>query len=567
MAAAATCFNDHMPDKQQATARLIRHKRLAEAFTDDILVAPTQTTWNDFGFYIRAHVGLRRENGEREWVTAFLAFKGEKNLDLFAKRRLDVHGGDGLPLSEFDTPFASLLTESKSYSLLGRSVGIEAARRMLLAIHDISLLTAEGEDVPSWPGFFVEEPFTHAMTRASEGYFAFRQGALALAGKGTEDVDARQHLAVSLTRYGPKLSFDMDFGGGISSLRGRMAVIIGKNGCGKTNSLARLAAGLSTDKRQGVSFRERPNVNQVLVFAHSSAVRHFKQRRDRPGAASVRTFSLDPSAAISTSSRDRHTRLLVDIARSVDGDFAPLDDLKAIVGDEFNGLTLLIPLRSDLEEQVSHQVDYNGTPYVSLQYWMRGGEGRLLTAAGAVDHSRNLVFLDETGGVRELSLGQAAFLNFALTSLANAGPGSALLIDEPENFLHPNLISRFMRLLHRVVDGSKSIAIIATHSPFVVREVQSANVHVIRQGREGELEVVHPRLQTLGANVASIANEVFGDDLSEHLYELLLAEARVTEMPFEQVIERFAGELSTEALMYLRNKRQQAQPSQRGKSE
>ena len=198
-----------------------------------------------------------------QWVTAFLAFKGEKNLDLFAKRRLDVHGGDGLPLSEFDTPFASLLTESKSYSLLGRSVGIEAARRMLLAIHDISLLTAEGEDVPSWPGFFVEEPFTHAMTRASEGYFAFRQGALALAGKGTEDVDARQHLAVSLTRYGPKLSFDMDFGGGISSLRGRMAVIIGKNGCGKTNSLVRLAAGLSTDKRQGVSFRERPNVNQV----------------------------------------------------------------------------------------------------------------------------------------------------------------------------------------------------------------------------------------------------------------------------------------------------------------
>lgn len=556
-----------MPDKQSTTAQLIRQKRLAEAFTDDdILVAPIQTSWNDFGFHIRADVGLRREDGKREWVTAFFAFKGEKNLDIFAKRHLDSYGRDGLPLSEFDTPFASLLTESKSYSLLGQSVGIEAARRMLLAMHDISLLTAEDEDVPGWPGFFVEGAFTHAMTRASEGHFAFRQGALALAGRGTDDVDARQHLVVALTRYGPKLSFDMDFKGGGSSLRGRMAVIIGKNGCGKTNSLSRLAAGLSTNKRQGVSFSERPTVNQVLAFAHSSAVRYFKQRRDRPGAASVRAFSLDPSAVVRTASRDRHTRLLVDIARSVNGNFAPLDDLKAIVGSEFNGLTLLIPVRADLEEQVSHQVDHNGTPYVSLQNWMRGGERRLLSAVGAVDHSRDLVFLDEEGTARELSLGQAAFLNFALTSLANAGPGSALLIDEPENFLHPNLISRFMRLLHLVVEGTKSIAIIATHSPFIVREVQSANVHVIRQGSDGALEVVHPRLQTLGANVASIANEVFGDDLSEHLYELLLEEAKITEMPFEQVIERFAGELSTEALIYLRNRRQEAQPSQRGKT-
>ena len=54
----------------------------------------------------------------------------------------------------------------------------------------------------------------------------------------------------------------------------------------------------------------------------------------------------------------------------------------------------------------------------------------------------------------------------------------------------------------------------------------------------------------------AIANEVFGDDLAEHLYELVLNEANITAMPFNQILERFAGELSTEALMYLRRRQQ-----------
>lgn len=519
-----------------------------------MLIAPILNTWNDFGYQIRAEVGLRRSNGEREWLVAFFALKGIKILRAFVESQPDFDDR-GIPLSELGVPFASMLTESKSYSMVRRSMGADEGRELLLAIHDVSLLNSEGEAVPGWGEFFVDDIFTHAMTRSSEGHFAFRHGPLVLAGRRTSEVDARQSISVDLTRYGPVVHFDFDFGTA-SSLRGRMAVIIGKNGCGKTSSLSRLAAGFATDKRQGVSFDSRPAVNQVLVFAHSGAIRHFKQRRDRPGAASVRTFALDPSTSLRTSARERHTRLLVDIARSVDNEFSPLEDLRTIVGDEFPGLKLFIPLRAGLEELVHGQVEVKGAPFIDLQLWMLGGEGRQLTAAGGIDHERDLMFQDSAGQPRALSLGQAAFLNFALNALANAGPASILLIDEPENFLHPNLVSRFMRVLYRVLEGTKSIAILATHSPFVVREVQSAYVHVLRNSEDGTLEVVHPRLQTLGANVASIANEVFGDDLAEHLYELVLNEANITAMPFNQILERFAGELSTEALMYLRRRQQ-----------
>lgn len=561
-------------NSEKLRARLIRQKQDAENLGDEILVVPSYENWNDFGYRIRAEIGLLAENGSREWFDAFFAIKGQMVLANFVKEKISA-SKSGIPLDELDVPYATLLIESKSYSLIRRSIGAELGRQFLLVAHDVSLLQSEDEDVPNWPDFFTSDVFTHSMTRSSEGYFSFRHGALVLAGRRTSGVDAQQLLSVDLTRNGPKLHFEFAFEAS-NVLRGRIAVVVGKNGCGKTSSLSRLAAGLATDKRQGVSFSKRPDVNQVLVFAHSGALRLFKQRRDRPGAASVRVFALDPASSLRSSTRERHTKLLVDIARSVDYDFHPLREFKNILEEEFPDLDVYIPIREDAEGVQTSLLVHENRNYVNINKWMRGGEARQLTAAANVDHENELLFLDHEGKSRSLSLGQAAFLNFSLNALANAGPASAILIDEPENFLHPNLISRFMRILHRIVEETKSIAILSTHSPFVVREVQSIQVHVIRQRVAGFSEdddpdgdyirqqndkrnisfseVVHPRLQTLGANVASISNEVFGDDLPEHLFELVLRESNIKTMPFEQILEQFAGQMSTEALMYLRRR-------------
>lgn len=546
----------------EPVARLIRDRQLAENFSDDILIAPSYERWDDFGYKIRAEIGLMSEAGTREWVDAFFALKDQKNLASFVRERLKSNDM-GVLLEDLGLPFASLFIESKSYSLVRRAIGADVGRQQLLALHDVSLLQSEDEEVPNWPAFFTTDVFTHAMTRSSEGHFAFRHGAIVLAGRRTSGVDAQQSMAVDLTRYGPKLHFNFEFDS-TNMLRGRIAVIVGKNGCGKTTSLSRLAAGLATDKRQGVSFFTRPEVNQVLVFAHSGALRLFKQRRDRPGAASVRTFALDPSSLLRSSVKERQTKLLVDIGRADDADFRPLDDLKKIIAQEFTDLAIYVPIKSEAEIEPNEHVTADDRRYVNLKSWMRGGEGHRLSMAANIDHDRELLFLDANGKKRSLSLGQAAFLNFSLNALANAGPASVLLIDEPENFLHPNLVSRFMRVLHRIVEGTKSIAILATHSPFVVREVQSAQVHVIRQVPDtGNVEVVHPRLQTLGANVASISDEVFGDDLPEHLFEMVLGESSLKTLPFDRILEQFAGQLSTEALMFLRRNL----PLQKGEAE
>lgn len=188
--------------------------------------------------------------------------------------------------------------------------------------------------------------------------------------------------------------------------------------------------------------------------------------------------------------------------------------------------------------------------------WKRGGEQRILNNAANVASGQSLRFVDKHGKERKLSLGQQAFLKFILVALANSGPASALIIDEPENFLHPNLISRFMRSLNKILNGTRSIAFVATHSPFVVREVQSAQVHVMRN-EEGVLTVRKPRMQTLGANVASISNEVFGDDLPHHLYEELLELTEQESNTFSEALNKYSSELSAEALMRLRRMMEQ----------
>jgi hypothetical protein len=88
----------------------------------------------------------------------------------------------------------------------------------------------------------------------------------------------------------------------------------------------------------------------------------------------------------------------------------------------------------------------------------------------------------------------------------------------------------------------------------VVREVQSSQVHVLQPTEEGSITIRKPLLQTLGANVASISNEVFGDDTPDHLYQDLVAEAQTAGLTFNQVLDRYASDLSTEALMLLRSR-------------
>lgn len=522
----------------------------AEASKVLIAVVFSDDRWNDFGYSILADFGFRSLSGGMVWLTGRLAFRGVNSLRSLVPQ-LNERSEKRASIHDFGRPFASLLSETKSYSLLTSEILYEEPKNLLAECNDIALLEHEGEPVPDWPDFFSSEVFSQAMIRSSDSYLAYRYGARVLAGERIADeVDVRRPFNVELKGVGPNYTFRFQFSQ--ATLRGRIAVLIGKNGYGKTTALAELASALVDRDSNSAIIDPRPDVNQVLAFAHSRSLSLFRGRK-RKTSIRPRVFSLDPLPS------KRHqgeplTRALHDMARGFGDLGSRLHEFQALMADEFPELTLCVPLRSrgwsELEELGN---------YVPLRAWMRGSEQSKLEDASHLDHTKKIEFVDLQWRERRPSLGQTTFINFVMNVMANAGPGSVVIVDEPENFLHPNLISRFMRVLNQVLGWVDSIAILATHSPFVVREVQSAQVHVLWDGGEG-IEVRQPRMQTLGANVSSISNEVFGDDLPQHLFKELLAEVGLKKKSFAEVLSSYKDELSIEVLMLLRAKIKDDEP-------
>ncbi len=79
-----------------------------------------------------------------------------------------------------------------------------------------------------------------------------------------------------------------------------------------------------------------------------------------------------------------------------------------------------------------------------------------------------------------MSEGLLYYLGFA--TLRYPDPPAILLIEEPENGLHPARIAEVMRVLRKLSESMQII--LATHSPLVVNELQPDEVTVVTRSRE-----------------------------------------------------------------------------------
>jgi energy-coupling factor transporter ATP-binding protein EcfA2 len=83
-------------------------------------------------------------------------------------------------------------------------------------------------------------------------------------------------------------------------------------------------------------------------------------------------------------------------------------------------------------------------------------------------------------GAREMSEGLLYFLGFAALQSCGA---SLLLVEEPENGLHPSRIRDVMEILRKISETAQ--VVIATHSPLVINEMQPNEVTVVTRDDGG----------------------------------------------------------------------------------
>lgn len=110
----------------------------------------------------------------------------------------------------------------------------------------------------------------------------------------------------------------------------------------------------------------------------------------------------------------------------------------------------------------------------------------------------------------ELSAGQKSILLVLAGLASRLDQESIVLIDEPEAHLHPHFLVLFSRALHQLLDDRRSFAIIATHSPIVLRDVPTDCVTVLWRDTDGRTRARGLGLQSLGAPQPSLSAAVFG---------------------------------------------------------
>ena len=126
---------------------------------------------------------------------------------------------------------------------------------------------------------------------------------------------------------------------------------------------------------------------------------------------------------------------------------------------------------------------------------------------------------DEYTDLSRLSEGQKQII---LTQGTNHVFGDAeknllFLYDEPDVFLHPKWQKQFVSNIRAGLDPT-SMAIVTSHSPSIVSDLKSPNLHLLRKGK-----VVIKALQHYGKTVESILGDYFGlkstrsNDVSEKI--------------------------------------------------
>lgn len=157
--------------------------------------------------------------------------------------------------------------------------------------------------------------------------------------------------------------------------------------------------------------------------------------------------------------------------------------------------------------------------------------------------------------VNILSSGQLHILSLVTYICANIHYRSLLIIDEPEVHLHPHITMELMAMLSRLLSVFKSYAIIATHTPLVVREMAGKNVFLMQKMQDGIPQIAPVGFETLGEDVGTLYRNLFGYDEKSSYFKKMVDKLCCDGKSYKYIVEWFQQgvKLNVNALLIIRD--------------
>lgn len=116
----------------------------------------------------------------------------------------------------------------------------------------------------------------------------------------------------------------------------------------------------------------------------------------------------------------------------------------------------------------------------------------------AVTSSEVALEAELSNGARVMAarMSEGLLYYLAFTALRYLDPVSLILVEEPENGLHPARIADVIKVLRAVVQESSAQVVMATHSPLVVNELEPDEVTLVTRPSMDQGTVLTPLRQT-----------------------------------------------------------------------
>ena len=416
-----------------------------------------------------------------------------------------MEGRTPLPME----PFASLddgffsLGQSESFYKTLSELGSAANRFVLTALKDIKFNAALLEQVKN------ERAFDHSLIRFL--------GPLALANSGSVNTSLQISFSSRLhaSRHPTSCVFNFDFD---QDIPGTLNALIGKNGAGKTQLLAKFVANfLGLDDTEPARVVGRESISKIIVVSYSIFDGFFLPGQIKiPGEKSRSRYLSENLKYVYIGLRERASpekeTLKVAGPVSFSRRFTAAVKKLSEKGRYNRWREILKPI---LREADFHEDDTLTEPAARAKF-------------------------------RRLGAGHKATLSILTSLHSEIEPGSLVVIDEPENHLHPALLSATMHVLRQILEDSQSVAVVSTHSPIVLQEIPAKYVRVIRKF-DGEARVDTLRTESFGTSIDSLTSEVFGLSTDMPSYITVLTELAQQKMDLPMLERQIGQRLSAEA--------------------
>jgi energy-coupling factor transporter ATP-binding protein EcfA2 len=541
-----------------------------------INIFPVNTGWNDFGYNFHAQArfllnGIICEINLR--LVPFPNDQPENTISAWVKKRLSIHRNE---LPEFSPNikfpiFTCVLSSIDEYKRMAEILTSETYDQMLLSLRELNTMLINEKISYETYRTIVDTPqFANGVLRKNGAYKAFKYGYL----KGTRvrpPVDARIPFSFTTTPRDAS-TYTVNFTYRDNDLiPDRVHCLIGVNGVGKTRYIKNLILAIQEKVNSASESRIASQLfEQNGDLAVADEIECSDSWNNLPLFSRICVYSTDPHNILPRRANLRGSfdylyfdmgleekaslaHQLADLIRSEDrlGGEERFVLFKKIMQKAVPDAQLLIPVQNKLQDPAK-MVDDLGNAWIPLAA-VRGNELRVLDILNNINESKDLAFRTESKLAVPLSSGQKMFFRFATHFLSVADQGTLVLIDEPETHLHPNLITEFMNLLYEVLVATWSVAIVATHSAYVVRETPSHCVHVFRKKQDNTVAVDQFYIKTLGASVSELSETIFGDSLVEAFNDRIVKHIIERKIPMEEVVNRYSDILSMDMLIKIKN--------------